>query len=67
MPCFHWLFTKRQMSIRTVEARPYYFFLCFGRGTSVARRDHGGGLALPESCRGYCWSRYDAEITRNRQ
>ena len=25
------------------------FFLCFGRGTSVARRDHGGGLALSES------------------
>ena len=42
-------------------------FLCFGRGTSVARRDHGGALALPESCRGYCRSRYDAEITRNRQ
>ena len=69
MPCFHWLFTKRQMSIRTAEVRPYclFFFLCFGRGTSVARRDHGGGLALPESCRGYCRSRYDAEITRNRQ
>ena len=67
MPCFHWLFTKRQMSIRTAEVRPYYFFLCFGRGTSVARRDHGGGLALPESCRGYCRSRYDAEITGNRQ
>ena len=42
-------------------------FFCIGRGTSVARRDHGGGLALPESCRGYCWSRYDAEITRNRR
>ena len=68
MPCFHWLFTKRQMSIRTAEVRPYYiFFLCFSRGTSVARRDHGGGLALPESCRGYCRSRYDAEIIRNRQ
>ena len=46
---------------------PALFFLCFGRGMSVARRDHGGGLALPESCRGYCRSRYDAEITRNRQ
>ena len=44
-----------------------FFFLCFGRGTSIAHRDHGGGLALPESCRGYCRSRYDAEITRNRQ
>ena len=53
MPCFHWLFTKRQMSIRTAEIRPFYlFFLCFGRGASVARRDHGGGLALPESSRG---------------
>ena len=44
-----------------------YFFLCFGKGTSVARRDHGGGLALSESSRGYCPSWYDAEITRNRQ
>ena len=28
MPCFHWLFTKRQMSIRTDEVRLfiYYFF-----------------------------------------
>ena len=65
MPCFYWLFTG-QMSIRTAEVRPYYFVFCFGRGTSVARRDHGGGLTLPESCRGYCRSRYDAEITRNR-
>ncbi len=38
-----------------------------GRGTSVARRDHGGGLALSESYRGYSRSRYDTEITRNRQ
>ena len=74
MPCFHWLFTKRQMSIRTAEVRFFFFdfflftfFLCFGRGTSVARRDHGGGLALSESSRGYCRSWYDAEITRNRQ
>ena len=67
MPCFHWLFTKGQMSIRTAEVRPLLIFLCFGRGTSVARRDNGGGLALPELCRGYCRSRYDAEITRNRQ
>ena len=36
-------------------------FYCFGRGTSVARRDQGGGLALPESCRGCCRSRYDAK------
>ena len=56
------------MSIRMAEVRPYcFFFLCFGRGTSLARRDHGGSLALSESCRGYCRSRYDAEITRNRQ
>ena len=59
MPCFHWLFTKRQMSIRTAEVWPFYFYfyffcLCFGRGTSVVRRDHGGGLALSESSRGYC-------------
>ena len=45
----------------------YLFFLCFGRGMSVARRDHGGGLALLESSWGYCRSWYDAEITRNRQ
>ena len=45
----------------------YFFFLCFGRGTSVARRGHGGGLALSESSRGYCRSWYDAEITRNWQ
>ena len=48
MPCFHWLFIKRQMSIRSAEVWPYCFFLCFGRGTSVAHHDHGGGLALPE-------------------
>ena len=66
MPCFHWLFTRRQMSIRTAEVRPF-FFLCLGRGTSVARRDHGGGLALSESSQDYCRSWYDAEITRNRQ
>ena len=34
---------------------------------SVARRDHGGDLALSESSWGYCRSWYDAEITRNRQ
>ena len=56
------------MSIRTAEVWLFiYFFLCFGRGTSVARRDHGGSLALLESSRGYCRSWYDAEITRNRQ
>ena len=66
--CFHWLFTKRQMSIRTARSPAFYlFFLRFGRGTSVARRDHGGGLALLESSRGYCRSWYDTEITRNRQ
>ena len=40
--------------------RPYYIFFRFGRRTSVARRDQGGGLALPESCWGCCRSRYDA-------
>ena len=34
----------------------YLFFLCFGRGTSIARHNHGGGLALLESSRGYCRS-----------
>ena len=29
MPCFHWLFTKRQMSIRTAEVRPYCFLFFF--------------------------------------
>ena len=51
------------MCIRTAEVRPYYFFFCFGWGTSVARRDQGGSLALPESCRGFCRSRYDAKKT----
>ena len=51
------------MSIRTAEVRPYLCLFCFGRGTSVARRDQGGGLALPESCRGFCRSRYDAKKT----
>ena len=60
MPCFSLAVTKGQMSIKTAEVRPYYFILfiylfifCFGRGTSVARRDQGGGLALPESYRGF--------------
>ena len=35
MPCFHWLFTKRQMSIRTAEVRFFiYFFLCFDSESS---------------------------------
>ena len=40
---------------------PALLFDCFGRGTSVARRDQGGGLALPESSQGCCRSRYDAK------
>ena len=59
MPCFSLAVTEGQMSIKTAEVRPYVY--CFGRGTSVARRDQGGGLALPESCRGFCRSRYDAK------
>ena len=59
MPCFSLAVTEGQMSIRTAEVRPYIY--CFGRGTSIARRDQGGGLALPESCWGCCWSRYDAK------
>ncbi len=60
MPCFSLAVTEGQMSIRTAEVRPYQFF-SFGRGTRVARRDQGGGLALPKSCWGCCWSRYDAK------
>ena len=61
MPCFSLAITEWQMSI-TAEVRPYLFgvFFCFDWGTSVPRRDQGGGLALQESCRGSCWSRYDA-------
>ena len=59
MPCFSFPVTEGQMSIRTAEVRPYCF--CFGRGASVARHDQGGSLALPESCRGFCRSRYDAK------
>ena len=58
MPCFSLAVTEWQMSIRTAEVQSYIF--CFGGGTSVARRDQGGGLALPESCWGFCRSRYDA-------
>ena len=46
MPCFSLAVTEGQISIRTAEVRPYVY--CFGRGTSVARRDQGGGLALSE-------------------
>ena len=67
IPCFHWLFTKRHVYKNGRSPAFYFFFLCFDRGTSVACRDHGGGLALLESSRGYCRSWYDAEITRNRQ
>ncbi len=66
MPCFHWLFTEGQLKSCLISGF-FFVFFCFGRGTNIARRDHGGGLALPESCRGYCQSRYDTEITRNRQ
>ena len=59
MPCFSLAVTEWQMSIRMAEVQPYYIF-CFGGGMSVSRRDQGGGLALPESCRGFCQSRYDA-------
>ena len=63
MPCFSLVVTEGQMSIRTAEVRPYYIFFCFGRGMSVARCNQGGGLALPESCQGFCRSRYDAKKT----
>ena len=70
MPCFSLAVAEGQMYIRTAEVRPYwsfFFFFGFGRGTSVACRDRGGGLALPESCQGFSRSRYDAKITRNRR
>ena len=65
MPCFSLSVTVGQMSIRTAEVRPYYIFFCFGRGTSVASRDQGGGLALPESFQGFCRSRYDAKMNED--
>ena len=50
MSSFSLAVTEGKMSIRTAEVWPYCFFLfCFRKGTSVARRDQGGGLALPES------------------
>ena len=45
----------------------YIYIYIYGGGMSVERRDHGGDLAIPESCQGYCRSRYDAEITRNQR
>ena len=65
MPCFSLAVTEGHMSIKNGRS-PALLFYCFGRGTSVARRDQGGGLALPESCRGCCRSRYDAK-TGNRR
>ena len=44
------------MYVNHIYINFYLFFLCFGIGTSVARRDHGGGFALLESSRGYCRS-----------
>ena len=52
---------ERETCVYKNGQSPAFFF------SSVARRDHGGGLALSESSRGYCRSWYDAEITRNRQ
>ena len=37
-------------------------FIALAKARCVARRDQGGGLALPESCRGCCRGRYDAEL-----
>ena len=61
MPCFfigcYW-----RIDVYKNDRSPALLFLfCFGRGTSVARRDQGGGLALLESGRGFCRSRYDAK------
>ena len=52
MPCFHWLFTKRQMSIRTAEVRPFYIFfsLLWWRhecSTSQSRRRLGSFRVKP--------------------
>ena len=44
MPCFSLAVTEGQMCIRTPEVWPFFFFFfCFGRGTSVAHHDQGGG------------------------
>ena len=64
MPCFslavYWR-TDVYKNGRSPALLLNFFFFCFGRGTSVARRDQGGGLAPPESCRGFCQSRYDTK------
>ena len=62
MPCFFIGCYWRTDVYKNGRSPALLFFLfCFGRGTSVARRDQGAGLALPESCRGFCRSRYDAK------
>ena len=55
-PCYQY---DSMMMIMNLDFE--FLFYCFGRGTSVARRDQGGGLALPESGRDCCRSRYDAK------
>ena len=54
---------ERYMSIRTVKVWPYcfVFFVVLAMLRCVAHGYQGGGLTLLESCRGCCWSRYDAE------
>ena len=50
------------MSIKNGRSPALLFFLILlAMLRCVARRYQGGGLTLLESCRGCCWSRYDAE------
>ena len=53
--------TEGQMSIKNGRSPALRFFIALAKARRVARRDQGSGLALPESCRGCYWSRYDAE------
>ena len=39
----------------------FFFFIVLAMLQCVACRYQGGGLTLLESCRGCCWSRYDAK------
>ena len=50
MPCFSLAVTEGQISIRNGFI---YLFLCFGRGTSVARRDQGGRFGFARVMPGF--------------
>ena len=50
------------MSIKNGQSPPYWvIFIVLAILRCVARRYQGGNLTLLESCRGCCWSRYDAK------